>query len=53
MTTDSLIVIGFLQALMIAAVAPLFSGFSRVLRAKMHSRRGPAFFRTTGIWSSS
>ncbi len=41
MTTGSLITIGILQALMIAALAPLFSGFSRVLRAKMHSRHGP------------
>jgi hydrogenase-4 component C len=41
MTIGSLIVIGIVQALLIAALAPLFSGFSRVLRAKMHSRHGP------------
>ncbi len=41
MTTASLILIGILQALLIAALAPLFSGFARVLRAKMHSRHGP------------
>ncbi len=41
MTTGSLIVIGLLQALLIAAAAPLYSGFARVLRAKMHSRHGP------------
>lgn len=41
MTTGSLIFIGVLQALLIAAVAPLYSGFARVLRAKMHSRHGP------------
>jgi hydrogenase-4 component C len=41
MTTGSLTLIGLLQALLIALVAPLFSGFSRVLRAKMHSRHGP------------
>src|SRR5512135_294706 len=41
MTTGSLILIGLLQALLLALAAPLFSGFSRVLRAKMHSRHGP------------
>ncbi len=41
MTNVSLIVIGALQALLIAALAPLYSGFARVLRAKMHSRHGP------------
>ena len=41
MTTGSLIFIGILQALLIALTAPLFSGFSRVLRAKIHSRHGP------------
>jgi hydrogenase-4 component C len=41
MTTGSLIFIGVLQALLIAVVAPLYSGFARVLRAKMHSRHGP------------
>jgi len=41
MTTGSLILIGILQAFLIAIIAPLFSGFARVLRAKMHSRRGP------------
>ncbi len=41
MIPGSLIFIGLLQALLIALAAPLFSGFSRVLRAKMHSRHGP------------
>lgn len=41
MSTGHLIVIGVLQALLIALAAPLFSGLSRVLRAKMHSRHGP------------
>src|SRR5512140_577279 len=41
MITGGLIFIGLLQAVLIALVAPLFSGFSRVLRAKMHSRHGP------------
>ena len=45
MTTGSLIVIGILQALLIALVAPLYSGFARVLRAKMHSRHGPPVFQ--------
>lgn len=41
MINGNLIFIGILQALLIALVAPLFSGLSRVLRAKMHSRHGP------------
>ncbi len=41
MIPGSLILIGLLQAVLIALAAPLFSGFSRVLRAKMHSRHGP------------
>src|SRR5512142_2060184 len=41
MTTPSMISIGLLQALLLALLAPLFSGFARVLRAKMHSRHGP------------
>ncbi len=41
MISAGLIVIGLLQALLLAALAPLFSGFARVLRAKMHSRHGP------------
>jgi hydrogenase-4 component C len=41
MTTGSLLLIGLLQALLIALAAPFFSGFARVLRAKMHSRHGP------------
>lgn len=45
MTSGSLIVIGVLQAMLIAVAAPLFSGFSRVLRAKMHSRHGPTILQ--------
>src|SRR5512142_2971068 len=41
MTTVSLVLVGLLQALLLALAAPLFSGFARVLRAKMHSRHGP------------
>jgi hydrogenase-4 component C len=45
MTIWSLILIGFIQALIILLVAPLFSGFARVLRAKMHNRRGPSILQ--------
>lgn len=33
--------IGLLQAFLLLLLAPLYSGFARVLRAKMHSRTGP------------
>jgi hydrogenase-4 component C len=36
-----LIIIGVLQALLLLLVAPLFSGFARVLRAKVQNRKGP------------
>ena len=36
-----LIGIGLLQALLLLLLAPLYSGFARVFRAKMHSRHGP------------
>jgi len=36
-----LIGIGVIQALLLLLVAPLYSGFARVMRAKMHSRQGP------------
>ena len=36
-----LIGIGVLQALLLFLLAPLYSGFARVMRAKMHSRTGP------------
>jgi hydrogenase-4 component C len=36
-----LFVIGVLQALLLLLLAPLYSGFARVMRAKMHSRQGP------------
>lgn len=35
----------FLQALLVLLAAPLFSGFARVLRAKMHNRTGPSIFQ--------
>jgi hydrogenase-4 component C len=40
-----MIVIGLLQALLVLLLAPLFSGFSRVMRAKMHSRHGPTIYQ--------
>ena len=36
-----LFIIGVVQALLLLLLAPLYSGFSRVMRAKMHSRQGP------------
>ena len=33
--------IAVLQAAFLLLAAPLFSGFARVIRAKMHSRKGP------------
>jgi hydrogenase-4 component C len=32
---------GLLQAILLLMLAPLYSGFARVMRAKMHSRHGP------------
>ena len=45
MISVAMILIGLLQAVVLLLVAPLFSGFSRVLRAKMHNRRGPSIFQ--------
>lgn len=39
------IVIALVQALLLVALAPLFSGTSRWLRAKIHTRRGPSIFQ--------
>jgi hydrogenase-4 component C len=41
MSFEALIAIGISQALLVTLTAPLFSGFARVVRAKMHSRHGP------------
>ncbi|MDT3253078.1 respiratory chain complex I subunit 1 family protein [Serratia sp. root2] len=35
------LLIGVMQALLLLAIAPLFAGVSRQLRARLHSRRGP------------
>ena len=37
--------IGLLQAILLLALAPLYSGFARVMRAKMHSRHGPSLMQ--------
>ena len=39
------IIVGIVQALIVVAIAPFISGFSRWLRAKMHSRRGPSVWQ--------
>jgi len=41
MTQAGLITVGIFQALLLLLAAPLFSGFVRVLRAKIQSRKGP------------
>ena len=33
--------VGIFQTILLLFLAPLFSGFSRIMRAKMHSRKGP------------
>ena len=38
-------VIAIVQALVIMALAPLVSGMARVIRAKMHTRKGPSIFQ--------
>jgi hydrogenase-4 component C len=40
-----LLLVNLLQAALIVLLAPLFSGFSRVFRAKMHNRRGPGLLQ--------
>ncbi|MGK3144110.1 respiratory chain complex I subunit 1 family protein [Pantoea sp. C2G6] len=37
--------LALLQAVALLALAPLFAGFSRVLRARMHNRRGPGLLQ--------
>jgi len=41
MSMAGLIVIGVIQALILLLIAPVYSGFSRVLRAKIQTRKGP------------
>ncbi len=39
------IVVAIVQALLLALLAPLFSGVSRWMRAKMHTRKGPSIWQ--------
>lgn len=41
MLTQSHIILALVQALLLLAAAPLISGLSRVVRAKLHTRHGP------------
>ncbi len=41
MPTSGWIVLAVVQAMLMLALAPLATGFSRVIRAKIHSRKGP------------
>jgi hydrogenase-4 component C len=45
MITVGMILLGLSQATALLFAAPLLSGFSRVLRAKMHNRRGPSLLQ--------
>ena len=45
MISTGMILLGLSQALALLLAAPLLSGFSRLLRAKMHNRRGPSIFQ--------
>jgi hydrogenase-4 component C len=38
-------VIAVIQAIVVMALAPLVSGMARVIRAKMHTRKGPSIFQ--------
>lgn len=38
-------ILAVVQSLALVALAPLFSGFTRVLRAKVHRRRGPSLLQ--------
>lgn len=40
-TSGGMFLLGIVQALMLLALAPLFSGISRMIRARIQSRRGP------------
>lgn len=41
MFSSKLLFIGLLQALLVLLITPFFTGLARVLRARIHSRRGP------------
>lgn len=52
-TTDmpavSMMAFAFGQALFMLALAPLMSGISRMVKARMHSRRGPGCCKSIAI----
>lgn len=41
----NIIVLGIAQGVLVMLVAPFFSGLGRVIRAKMHNRRGPSIMQ--------
>lgn len=41
MPTAKMLLLAIVQALLLLAIAPLMTGVSRMIRARMHSRRGP------------
>lgn len=43
--TDASLTIGILQALLVLLLAPLFTGFARVLRARIQTRIGPPIWQ--------
>ncbi|KJF94236.1 hydrogenase 3 membrane subunit [Photobacterium angustum] len=45
MPSASMIALALTQALLMVLLAPLVTGFSRVIRAKMHSRQGPGLLQ--------
>ncbi|QPR28147.1 respiratory chain complex I subunit 1 family protein [Edwardsiella hoshinae] len=45
MSSLSILLLALIQALLLLALAPLACGISRVLRARMHSRRGPGILQ--------
>ncbi|MGR5298834.1 respiratory chain complex I subunit 1 family protein [Vibrio mediterranei] len=45
MPTASMVLLAVSQALLMLFFAPLVTGFSRVIRARMHSRRGPGLLQ--------
>lgn len=45
MPGNQLLLIGLVQTLFVLLVAPIFTGLSRTLRAKLHSRKGPDIFQ--------
>lgn len=44
-TSGGMFLLGLFQALLLIALAPLFSGISRMIRARIQSRRGPGLLQ--------